>query len=163
MDQSKLEERHLKAGSGYLTALQKLGLDPEGLFWAYDEAARQHVLVLVTSLYDFAGPLELSKTLFKAYAASVTPQEIDPFVIRLHSPEHAIIRQFAEIGALDEEFVDSEGRRSTERAATISYRGGGMTVTRPLIYKWMRKRRNPVADLSRRWTRFARTVDRVAA
>jgi hypothetical protein len=163
MDQSKLEERSLKAGSDYLAALQKLGLDPEGLFWAYDEAVKHHVLVLVTSLYDFAGPLELSKTLFKAYAASVTPQEIDPFVVRLHSPEHAIIRQFAEIGVLDEEVVDPEGRRSTGRAPTIPYRGGGMTVARPLVYKWMRKRRNPVADLSRRWTRFARSVDRVAA
>jgi hypothetical protein len=50
------------------------------------------VLVIVTSLFDFVGPLRLMRLLFDAYDAAATPKEIDPFILRLHSPKHALYR-----------------------------------------------------------------------
>ena len=92
MDQRDLGVARYDAGAEYLDALRRLKLEPEALFWAYDPTLGQFVLVIVTSLFDFAGPLALTKLLFDAYNASATPSEIDPFILRLHSPKHALYR-----------------------------------------------------------------------
>ena len=64
----------MRAGRDYLASLQKLGLDPECLFWAHDAAVGRHVLVLVTALYDHVGPLALSRMLFSAYEQAASRQ-----------------------------------------------------------------------------------------
>ncbi len=92
MDQRDLGVARYDGGADYLDALRRLKLEPEALFWAYDRTLEQFVLVIVTSLFDFAGPLALMRLLFDAYNASATPKEIDPFILRLHSPKHAIYR-----------------------------------------------------------------------
>ena len=78
---------YLRAGGEYLVALRTLGLNPNFLGWGWDVAAGQWVLVLVTSIIDAGGPLELNKLLFDAYAANATPREISPFIVRVFSPE----------------------------------------------------------------------------
>jgi hypothetical protein len=92
MDQRDLGVARYDAGADYLDALRRLKLEPEALFWAYDRTLEQVVLVIVTSLFDFVGPLPLTRLLFDAYNAAATPKEIDPFILRLHSPKHALYR-----------------------------------------------------------------------
>ena len=92
MDQKDLGVERYDAGRDFLAALRHLKLEPEALFWAYDKGMGQLVLVLVTALFDFAGPLALTQLLFDAYNAAATPKPIDPFILRLHSPKHALYR-----------------------------------------------------------------------
>ena len=139
----------MRAGRDYLASLQKLGLDPECLFWAHDAAVGRHVLVLVTALYDHVGPLALSRMLFSAYEQAATPKEIDPFIIRLHSPRHSVIRSFARVGPLI--------------TVDIYYNGGGMTFKDDWIYKWVTPGKRSHVELSRQWNRFQRNVERLAA
>src|SRR5947209_5983531 len=80
-----------EAGADYLKAVRALGLDPDALLWAYDTVIKKHVLVLVTDMFDFRGPYEVSQLLFQAYNNAGTPREIDPFIVRLHSPKHTIV------------------------------------------------------------------------
>ncbi len=54
MDQRNLGVARYDAGAEYLDALRRLKLEPEALFWAYDRTLEQYVLVVVTSLFDFA-------------------------------------------------------------------------------------------------------------
>ena len=54
-----LDINHWNAGLEYKEALDKLGLRPEMLFWAYDQVLDHFVLVLATHVYDKVGPLHL--------------------------------------------------------------------------------------------------------
>ena len=167
---------HMEAGAAYLAALRKLGLDPECLLWAEDEVVGQTVLVLVTTQFDRVGPLEVSKLLFKAYNLAGTPKEISPFILRLHSPEQALIQEMdrARLG-------DLVNRRLSVRVAPIMEAGrlpplaeagpaeiniaaGGMKFRLDWVYKWQipAKKANAV-DLRRRWQKFAQNVDKLAA
>jgi hypothetical protein len=159
LDTIQLEDRYLRAGADYLRSLQRLGLDPEGLFWAHDAAVGAHVLVLVTSFYDHAGPLALSRTLFEAYEQAATPKEIEPFIIRLHSPDHTVIRSLVRVGIIH----DPEDEDAPRPTFDVFYNGGGMTFKKPWIYKWGTPRKRSPAELSRRWNRFHRNVQRLAA
>ena len=85
-----LSPERVIAGSDFLSALLKLGLDPEGLFWAYDLSVDEPAIVLTTSFYDQVGPLEINKLLFKAYNQAITPTSISPFLVRLQSPTDSI-------------------------------------------------------------------------
>jgi hypothetical protein len=67
MDSPELEVKFMSAGADYLKAVRALGLDPDALLWAYDTIIRKHVLVLVTDMFDFRGPYEVSQLLFQAY------------------------------------------------------------------------------------------------
>ena len=75
--------QYLKAGQEYQDALVSLGLVPDYLGWAWDFAAEQWQLALVTSIVDAGGPLALNRLLFKAYNAKATPKEISPFIVRI--------------------------------------------------------------------------------
>jgi hypothetical protein len=105
-DPMMLSEQKWKAGSEYLRSIQTLGLDPECFFWAVDFVVGHHVLILATSAYEFAGPTEIARTLFKAYNASATPREVDPFLLRFHSLQHSFIKSVAERRELWKNFDD---------------------------------------------------------
>ena len=153
---------HMQAGADYLAALQKLGLDPECLFWAEDEIVGHPVLVLVTRQFDRAGPLSLSRLLFKAYNAAATPREIDPFVLRLHSPEQAIIHELAKIVAMDVKIANADGSMADWAKFNIS--GGGLKFEPAWIYKWNISSKKPsTVVMSKQWRRFTENVDRLAA
>jgi hypothetical protein len=169
--QDALAVEKRRAGAEYLAALRSLGLDPEALFWARDTVVGEDVLILVTSLFDFAGPLELSGLLFKAYNLAATPREVDPFILRLHSPNHAAIREMAH------RFGD--GRRiklpillalvqpvpgvHEIRLAALSM-GADVTAYADAVYTFdLSERPAASVDASRRWRRFQKHIDKLAA
>jgi hypothetical protein len=143
----------LGAGREYLAAVERLGLRPTAMFWAFDSTLEEFVLVLTTPLYDYAGPYELSKILIEAYRRSGTPREIDPFVVRLHSPEHSIIR---EIG----KFVPFG---TTMQGASMAVTAADLSVDSSWIYRFAKPAALTSVEAARRWDRFVRNVDRLAA
>lgn len=169
MAASEIDKSFLIAGHEYGEALASLGLDPEALFWAFDQNEDRHVLVLVTDFFDLKGPLEISKQLFKAYNASATPREIDPFVVRLHSINQPIGRQFADqakIGPVWKfKLYDSKMR---QKELPVEARATAMTIAglemRP---DWIIRARTPqhrkTVELNRRWNRFTRNLEKAAA
>ncbi len=162
MDPVRIDVERKEAGRAYLAALQKLGLDPEGLFWARDNFDNRLILILVTRYFDIVGPTALSNLLFKAYNAAATPKEIDPFIVDLHSPDHHMIRTMIE--ALDkfkEQVIDTHKMKKSELAdAFLSTE----TISIPLaeVYVWKDIRR-PTVDLLRKWGFIERKVDELAA
>jgi hypothetical protein len=162
----EIEVKYLEAGREYLAGLRKLGFDPQALLWAYDQAMNTFVLVLVTELFDFMGPYEISKLLFKAYNLAATPREIDPFVIRLHSSNHSIVEDgnlllFA-MGGTAETFDPA----TKERKAKTTFSGGstgGLQVERKWAFTIKHARKMDRITASRRWNRIQRNVDRLAA
>jgi len=102
--------------------------------------------------------------LFQAYNASATPKEIDPFVVRLHSPEHALIRQF-------EPFRDPRVRISSPtnphvffpdtRVTGVTF--GDVEFRSEWIYRFDLPPKRKSVEPLRRWNRFARNVDQLAA
>ena len=172
MDQRDLGIARYDAGADYLAALRRLKLEPEALFWAYDRTLEQFVLVIVTSLFDFAGPLALMRLLFDAYNAAATPKEVDPFILRLHSPKHALYRAAQpHIGARFD-MADLKGRpldRATIAGevtprAIASFRAGDLESFGTWVYK-----STPISlkarttDAERRWRRFESAVHALAA
>lgn len=154
--------QHLRAGADYLAALQKLGLNPECLFWADDEVVGHSVLVLVTHHFDRVGPLALSDLLFRAYDAAATPREINPFVLRLHSPEQAIVRELAKVFALNVRAQNADGSKAD--FAKVYINAGGLKFDRDWIYRWDLSEREPSRMvMARQWRRFANNVNRLAA
>lgn len=164
MDTHELEQKYLAAGTDYLSALRKLGLEPDGLFWARDDVVGHCVLVLVTSLYDHAGPYALSDKLFKAYNFAATPREIDPFIVRLHSPQHSLIQQWSNMVISKFEFHGPDGQPIPLDLGERTYGGGGLNFKHTWVYKFPQapKKRTPV-EASRQWQRFQKNVDRLAA
>ena len=171
MAQNTLAVEKHQAGVEYLAALRSLGLDPEALFWAKDTVVGEDVLILVTSLFDFAGPLELSELLFRAYNLAATPREVDPFILRLHSPRHTAIREMAH------RFGDGTRIKMPMmfafkqpipgiheiRLAALSM-GADVTAYADAIYQFdLSEKIVPYADASRRWRRFQKHVDKLAA
>ncbi len=172
MDQRDLGVARYDAGADYLDALRRLKLEPEALFWAYDRTLEQFVLVIVTSLFDFAGPLALMRLLFDAYNAAATPKEIDPFILRLHSPKHALYRAAQlHIGnrfdradlkarALDRATIAGEVTPTviaTLRAGDLESFGTWVYRSTPLAAK------AKSVDPDRRWRRFENAVHALAA
>ncbi len=164
MDPVELDLTRREAGSEYLTALQTLGLRPDALFWGFDKVEDRFVLMLVTDMVDLKGPLAVADLLFQAYNASATPKEIDPFVVRLHSPEHALMRQF-------EPFRDPRVRISSPtnphaffpdtRVTGVTF--GDVEFRSEWIYRFDLPPKRKSVELLRRWNRFARNVDQLAA
>jgi hypothetical protein len=172
VDQKDLGVERYDAGRDYLAALRHLRLEPEALFWAYDKSMGQLVLVLVTSLFDFAGPLALNKLLFDAYNAAATPKEVDPFILRLHSPKHALYRAAqVHIGnrfdqadlkgpALDRATISGEIAPSI----VASFRAGDLESFGTWVYKSTPSPKGVKAvELGPRWRRFEHAVHALAA
>ena len=162
-----IEERFLTAGREYGDALINLGLDPHALFWAYDAAEARHVLVLVTDFFDYKGPLEISKQLFRAYNASVTPKEIDPFTIRLHSINQPMGEEYRNFAASDGKFEvwdkNMVPKPMSPKARVQEINVGGLAMKPEWTIRVRPRKARTSVELSRRWSRFLRNVDRVAA
>ena len=90
-----LPHGYLEAGRDYHSALVKLGLIPELTLWVRDAAIDGWALLICTPLYDAVGGYGIMDLLFRAYDASATPQLINPFILRLESPNHPIIRNIS--------------------------------------------------------------------
>ena len=171
MDQRDLGVKRYDAGLDYLAAIRRLKLEPDALFWAYDKTVDNIVLVLVTSLFDFAGPLALTRLLFEAYNASATPKEVDPFILRLHSPKHAIYRAAqVHIGnrfdradlkgyALDRATIAGE----ITPPVIASFQAGDIESFGTWVYKSTRSSKTKVLELMQRWRHFEQAVHAVAA
>jgi len=82
----ELSANYMQAAHEFTNALQSLGFDMEAVFWGYDSNEKRHILIVVTDVFDAQGPLAIHQQIFRAYNASLTPKEIDPFIISLFSP-----------------------------------------------------------------------------
>lgn len=165
MDTRTVTQEHIGAGAEYLRALRHLGLDPDGLLWAEDKSVGHVVLVLITSLFDHAGPYEISKHLLAAYNRAATPRSISPFVVRLHSPDQIAARRLAQSIDYQIRLIghDLEGRPMAA-PHEITIISGDLSFKREWIYKFKLPSKAPKStELSRRWHRFERNIDRLAA
>jgi hypothetical protein len=153
VDPRTIEISRLDAGRDYLEAVERLGLRPTAMFWAFDRTLEQFVLVLTTPLYDYAGPYQLSQLLVEAYRRSGTPREIDPFLVRLHSPAHTIIREIAK-------FIPFG---TTVEGAATPIAAADLIVESRWIYRFEEPAALKSVEAARRWDRFVRNVDRLAA
>lgn len=162
----ELDLKLLDGGKEYLASLERLGLRPDGLFWAFDKTISKFVLVLVTDEYDYAGPLKLSSTLFEAYRKSATPIEIDPFIVRMHSPYHAIIQQMIGFQVKGVSITVSDTKDGPQRDIPLT--GPMMTYVADLeissdwVYRFEIPEKRKTVDLMRKWKRFENNVARAA-
>lgn len=159
----KLFEPRLVPGSDYLRALNDLGLDPDALFWADEFPGDKPVLVLITAFFDHAGPLEVEKALFKAYNAAATPAEIDPFIIRLHSPRQTFAREV--IGAFRRDIeveTDMQPRTHISKIPNTVMTIGDLKIPMFGVLKMPTAVRKTV-EVSRSWQRFTSNIDKLAA
>ena len=154
-------EPRMKPGGDFLTALQGLGLDPDALFWAVDAKDGAVILVLVTSHFDYAGPLEVSRALFKAYNAAATPKEIDPFIVRLHSPRQSIYKSIKNILKPAMNMVDGTSVAIGEDQIFVF--GGLQVPISGVLKRPKRLSASSSLDHGRKWARFISNVDRLAA
>ncbi|TRC92180.1 hypothetical protein FJV76_32285 [Mesorhizobium sp. WSM4303] len=167
MDTPAIDERFLIAGQEYGDALAELGLDPHALFWAYDRDEKRHVLVLITDFFDFKGPLEISRQLFRAYNASATPQEIDPFVVRLHSVNQMVggsLNNFVSGGWTFNKMDKVTGKPDGLPMEFEAFAQHGLEIKKGWVIR--HRKIGPArksVELGRRWDRFTRNVDKVAA
>ena len=163
MDQIELDLARREAGSEYLAALRALGLRPDALFWSFDKVEDRFILMLVTEMVDFKGPLAIADLLFQAYNASATPKEIDPFVVRLHSPEHALIQFFNGWKKMSEIKISSPNHPDQLPVTPTAVTQGDVEFREGWIYHFALPPKRKSVDLSRRWHHFAHNVERLAA
>lgn len=152
---------HLGAGRDYLAALKKLGLQPEGLLWAYDRTVSEFVLVLVTGQFDFVGPTAIYETLTRAYNLAATPAAISPFILRLHSPRQEIVRELRTAYGWDIR-VDPLTPDPPGITVDIELNAGDLTFRVEWVYH-LRERKIAPAERARRWRTFQGNVAKLAA
>lgn len=92
MATNELTETHMIAARKFTDSLSTIGFDMDAVFWAYDEEDERYVLIVVTDVFDAKGPLEIYQQIFKAYNASLTPKEIDPFSVRVLSTNQTTVK-----------------------------------------------------------------------
>lgn len=160
-----LEENHLIAARDYGAALRNLGMDIDGLMWVYDSLEHRHVLLLITDFFDQRGPLEVSEMLFKAYNASATPQEIDPFIVRLHSINHTRSEEILAHASGDwlANVFDRDGTPKIKNLGYTSITVGGLEIRPEWVLFANRPQNRSSVEVNRRWKRFARNVEAIAA
>lgn len=152
---------YLTAGADYLAALKRLGLDPEGLLWARDRTIDEFVLVLVTGQFDFVGPTALYRTLTDAYNLAGTPEAISPFIVRLHSPQQTVVREIRKAYGWDVR-VDPLAPEVPGLEVHFDLDVGDLNFQPEWVYH-LRDRKVPPAERARRWRRFQRNVEQLAA
>lgn len=165
MDTPELAPSFLTAGREYVDTLLRLGMDIEIACWAYDKALNRFVLIMLTDFFDVKGPLEISKVLFRAYNSSVTPKEIDPFSVRLHSTGHPFAKEIRLWGpGTYVQKVDEVTRKPYGPKTDVR---GGTSQGIQFDIDWLIRSSKPVrrknVEVSRRWSRFVRNVDKEAA
>lgn len=165
MAEINIDPSYLAAGREFVTSLEHLGLAPEIAAWGYDTVIGQHVFVLVTDFFDFKGPYEISKLLFRAYEASALPQTIDPFMVRLHSDRHALAGTIRVLLG-DHKVSAHDGKTGEIKADNLVLRGGevgGIQFKKAWIVTFRASTRRKTIELGRRWKRFERNVGALAA
>jgi hypothetical protein len=164
MDRSSLPAGYLESGEEYLLALRKLGLDPDGLLWAHDKTMNEFVLVLITSQFDFVGPLEIYRLLTRAYNLAATPKEISPFIVRIHSPQQHIARKLQEVYGMRVAFHGPDGwfKPEDQKGATITIGVGDLEFQTGWIYV-LNPKKLKTGERVRKWARFKRNVEALAA
>jgi hypothetical protein len=171
LDTVELDLMRRDAGAAYLKSLEALGLRPDALFWAFDKIEQRFVLILATEMFDFKGPLPIADLLFRAYNACATPKEIDPFVVRLHSPEHAVIRQYEAWNKPDIAVTNKDGLPLTNEDGSplqkpVLVHGvvlGEVEFRHAWVYRFQLPPKRKSGDLVRRWRNLESSVDRLAA
>ncbi|WP_273795134.1 hypothetical protein [Brucella intermedia] len=167
MDTRTIDERLLIAGKEYGNALEKLGLDPHALLWVFDEVEDRFVLILITDFFDLKGPLEISRQLLKAYNASVTPKEIDPFTVRVHSVNQPFGNEIHNIAAADFRInifdKNMRPKPGTENARISGWTSNGTEIRLEWVISVKKNTHRKSTELSRRWDRFTRNIDQLAA
>lgn len=161
MDKQHLPDQLKVAGAEYYTSLRRLGFDPDVLFWAFDRELDEFALILVSPAYDEIGPLAISKVLFRAYEASITPKEISPFVVRLFSPRQSFWQAVSRIISVEMEIAVGDG----------SYRPLGdqaMYESDDFLFRndWFyarRERSSQPLNMRASWRKFERNVEQLAA
>lgn len=153
----------MKAGEEYDTAMRHLGLTPDFLAWGWDAEVSSWVLVMVTSIVDAGGPLELNKLLFDAYNARATPRAISPFIVRVFSPEIVPpdFGQFEERERVLNTTLAKAGKNAenTEKFHQLH----GIEIQAIHCYERSSIRRQKYQDRRRAWDKFKRNVERLAA
>jgi hypothetical protein len=158
MDKPVLPEALKSAGADYQKRLKALGLDPEGVLWAFDQQEHKFHLWLVWSGVDAFGPYQLTKLLFKAYRLSALPQEIDPFTVEVLSPRARMAHALRKLLAV----ADEKGPQEMKVTADPDGTDEVIRFKSAWIYKFDKK------DLSapkvrRDWKRFQSNVSALAA
>jgi hypothetical protein len=167
----EIDVKFKEGGAKYLRSIERLGLRPDALFWAYDKTVDKFVLVLVTDEYDYVGPMALSKTLFEAYNKAATPIEIDPFIVRMHSPRQWIIKEIGKFLPFKASFVrvtspdgkPIEGVDQAEFVGPMVVNASDLEVSSDWVYRFEKPKKPKTVELARRWRRFTQNVSRVAA
>ena len=168
MDTPALPLGYFDEGARYLAAVERHGLRPAAFLWAFDRVTEGFVLVLITDEFDAVRPLAVSKILFKAYNAQVTPRAIDPFVIRLHSPQHQIVREMETLPiglkAGTDVFKNREPGPFARTTGSSVTHIGGLQINGDWVYRFNKPLAPAKAvDVLRGWRRFERNIDKVAA
>lgn len=163
MDTPGLEDRFLTAGREFGNAMEALGFDLASLCWAYDTTEKRHVLVVITDAYDVRGPLEVSQALFAAYNASVTPKEIDPFTIRLHSTSQPFGHGFADATGWKASDVTNLETGEVFPPGDAEYQYGDLIFREEWVLKQPSLKSRKPLEINRRWHRFQRNLEARAA
>lgn len=155
----------LDHGLAFHAAISKLGFSPDVLAWAMVEHEWQ--LVMVTSLADRVGALDLYETFFRAQDWGAIPADFDLLRLSIYSPK-------SEVGIDFESFlssvVDADGRLATPHGTKSHVERGAFVIglLDPLVidgrgvYAIQKSGFSADQDL-RRWKRFSQNVEKLAA
>ena len=164
MAQEPLSAERREAGGDYLAALKRLGLEPEGLLWAFHQERRELQLAMVTSLVDRIGSLDIYRVLAQAYDAAGTPKSVDPFVVSLYSPNSVFANDFKR--SYDIEFSGNpQGTFDTGETVDLGeiwFAAGNFTFRKSWVYVALWRAPESRHQL-REWDRFRQNVERLAA
>lgn len=174
MATDELTETHMAAAKEFSKSLSDIGFDMDGVFWAYDKEDERHVLIVVTDVFDAKGPLEISRQIFKAYNASLTPKEIDPFIVRLLSTNQVDAREL--LGMASSDWTVKHYKKGTSEFSIRKNIANGNTLEleeftvsdvtiRPewvVMIKAHHKVRK-THEINRKWDFFKRNLDKLAA
>jgi hypothetical protein len=158
-----IDQRQIDAGFEFDKTLTELGLDANGVLWAFDRDLDHHVLVVITDFFDFKGPLEISKALFAAYNAAILPKEIDPFIVQLYSTRQPFARNLLDFAGNRADYVDEETGEKKPLDDLIELGVGSLAFKQNWVIKRLIKSDRKSAELSRRWKRFEANVEKIAA
>ncbi|MDP4026230.1 hypothetical protein Q8W71_26745 [Methylobacterium sp. NEAU 140] len=158
MDTPELSLDQLEAGRAYYEALGKLGLNPEGLLWAYDYEDRAFRLWLIWSGIDQYGPLAISKLLFKAYRAAALPRKISPFSVHIVNNSHVLaisIENISKAPPAERYNYYRITRPGQEKEPILFFRKDWIYHLQPGRFENKKIKRD--------WTSFNKNIDTIAA
>jgi len=149
----------MKAGEDYLAALRKLGLEPEGLLWAYHEERKEFTLAMITSLADRVGPKEIYETLFEAYDHAGTPASIDPWIVTVFSPRTVFDVDFNVMMSME---ASAQGFGGVQVEGEMQFMAGEYMFRKSWVYvarRWNAQSKHQLKV----WDKFRENVSRLAA